>query len=41
MEEVEREAQARKVELLQVPTDRIEELAKGARETNAILHVTC
>ncbi len=42
MEEVEREAQTRQVELVEVPTDRaIEELAKGGRETNAILHVTC
>jgi len=40
--EVEREAQARKVELVQVPTAKaIEELAKGGKETNAILHVTC
>ena len=42
MEEVEREAQARKVELVKVPTlQAIEELAKGGKETNAILHVTC
>jgi hypothetical protein len=42
MEEVEREAHARKVELFQVPTARaIEELAKEGEETNAILHVTC
>jgi len=42
MEEVEREAQARQVELLEVPTARaIEELAKSGKETNAILHVTC
>src|SRR2546421_300996 len=40
MEEVEREAQARQVELVEVPTARaIKELAKGGRETNAILHV--
>jgi hypothetical protein len=42
MEEVEREAQARQVELLVVPTPRaIDELARTGKETNAILHVTC
>ncbi len=42
MEEVEHEAQARQVELLEVPTARaIEELAKSGKATNAILHVTC
>jgi hypothetical protein len=42
MDEVEREARARKVELVQVPTAQaIEELARGGKETNAILHVTC
>ena len=42
LEEVEREAQARKVELLKAPTAQaIGELAKGGKETNAILHVTC
>ncbi len=42
MEAVEREAQARRIELLEVPTAQaIEELAKEASETNAILHVTC
>jgi hypothetical protein len=42
MEEVEREAQRRQVELLKVPTPQaIEELAKGGKQTNAILHVTC
>jgi len=42
MEEVEREAQARQVELLVVPTPQaIEEVAKVGKETNAILHVTC
>jgi hypothetical protein len=42
MDEVEREAHARKVELVQVPTAQaIEELAKGGKGTNAILHVTC
>ena len=42
MDEVEREAHARKVELVELPTlQAIEELAKGGKETNAILHVTC
>lgn len=42
MDEVEREAQARQIELLEVPTAQaIEKLAKGDKETNAILHVTC
>jgi hypothetical protein len=42
MDEVEREAQARQVEHVEVPTlQAIEELAKGGKETNAILHVTC
>jgi hypothetical protein len=42
MEEVDREAQARQVELLVVPTPQaIEELAKAGKGTNAILHVTC
>jgi hypothetical protein len=42
MDEVEREAHARKVELVEVPTGQaIEELAKGGKKTNAILHVTC
>jgi hypothetical protein len=42
MDEVEREARARKVELVQVPTAQaIEELARGSKGTNAILHVTC
>jgi hypothetical protein len=42
MEEVEREAQARQVELLEIPTAQaIGELAKGGKDTNAILHVTC
>jgi hypothetical protein len=42
MEEVKREAEARQVELVEVPTARaIEELAKAGKETNAILHVTC
>jgi hypothetical protein len=42
MEEVVREAQARRVELLKLPTAQaIEELTKGGTQTNAILHVTC
>ncbi len=42
MQDVEREAQARQVQLLVLPTaEAIEEMAKGDKETNAILHVTC
>jgi hypothetical protein len=42
MEEVVHEAQARRVELLELPTSQaIEELTKGGKQTNAILHVTC
>jgi hypothetical protein len=42
MEDVEREAQGRQVELLVVPTPQaIEEVAKAGKGTNAILHVTC
>lgn len=42
MNDVEREAQARNVELLVFPTVRaIEELAKAGKDVNAILHVTC
>jgi hypothetical protein len=42
MDEVEREADARHVQLVEVPTSKaIEELAKGGKNTNAILHVTC
>ena len=42
MDEVQREAQARHVELIEIPTAQaIEELAKAGKETNAILHVTC
>jgi hypothetical protein len=42
MKEVEREAKRRKVELLLIPTaEAIETLTKDAKETNAILHVTC
>jgi len=42
MKEVKREAERRKVELLVVPTaEAIRALSKEAKETNAILHVTC
>ena len=42
MDEVERAAQAREVQLVEVPTAKaIEVLAKGEKKTNAILHVTC
>src|SRR5437879_3069527 len=42
MEDVKREAEARQVELLVFPTAQaIEELAKGSKDINAILHVTC
>ena len=42
MEDVEREALARHVELVLVPTAQaIEELARDSKGTNAILHVTC
>jgi hypothetical protein len=42
MEEVKREAEHRKVELLAVPTsEAIEALGEDADETNAMLHVTC
>jgi hypothetical protein len=42
MGDVAREAQARQIELLVVPTAQaIEEVAKAGKETNAILHVTC
>ena len=42
MEEVKREAERRKVELLIVPTERaIELLRQESKGTNAILHVTC
>ena len=42
MKEVECEAKRRKVELLLIPTaEAIETLTKDAKETNAILHVTC
>jgi hypothetical protein len=42
MNEVEREAKRRKVELLIVPTaEAIEILKQQPKNTNAILHVTC
>jgi hypothetical protein len=42
MEDVKREAQARHVELLMLPTTRaIQLLTEQSDDTNAILHVTC
>jgi hypothetical protein len=42
MAEVTEEAERRGVTLVVVPTrEAIEELARGQKETNAILHVTC
>jgi hypothetical protein len=42
MEQVQREAQRREIELVIVPTERaIELLKQEAADTNAILHVTC
>ena len=42
MDEVRREAERRKIELLILPTkEAIELLKKGGEKTNAILHVTC
>ena len=42
MDQVKREAQRRKVELLILPTEEAMELLnRHARSTNAILHVTC
>ncbi|MBI3694873.1 MAG: hypothetical protein HY238_08545 [Acidobacteria bacterium] len=42
MEEVTREAERRKIELLILPTAKaIEMLEQSSQETNAILHVTC
>jgi hypothetical protein len=42
MDEVKREAERRKIELLIFPTEEAMELLnKGAEKTNAILHVTC
>jgi hypothetical protein len=42
MEEVKQEAQRRKVELLVLPTtEAIQALQQGAKDANAVLHVTC
>ena len=42
MDDVKREAERRKIELLILPTEgAIELLNKGVEKTNAILHVTC
>jgi len=42
MGEVKQEAQRRKVELLVLPTaEAIKALRQGAKDTNAVLHVTC
>ena len=42
MDQVKREAQRRKIELIIVPTARAIELLQGqSADTNAILHVTC
>lgn len=42
MQDVKLEAERRKIELLILPTAKaVEQLEKSARETNAILHVTC
>jgi hypothetical protein len=42
MEQVQREAQRREIELVIVPTVRaIELLEQESADTNAILHVTC
>lgn len=42
MDDVKREADERGVKLIILPTaEAIEVLRKGARETNAVLHVTC
>jgi hypothetical protein len=42
MDEVKQEAQRRRIEVLSLPTPKaIEALNKGARNTNAVLHVTC
>ena len=42
MEEVKREAERRKIELIILPTARaVETLERADTETNAILHVTC
>jgi hypothetical protein len=42
MEDVKREAERRKIELLVLPTtEAIEALKQATKDTNAILHVTC
>ncbi len=42
MDELKREAERRKVELLSLPTSKaIDALNKEAKNTNAVLHVTC
>jgi hypothetical protein len=42
MDDVKREAERRKVNLIILPTDRaIEQLKQHPRSTNAVLHVTC
>jgi len=42
MEEVKQEAQRRKIDLLVLPTtEAIQALQQGAKDTNAVLHVTC
>jgi hypothetical protein len=41
MEQVQLEAQRRKIELVIVPTARAIEVLKQSADTNAILHVTC
>ena len=42
MEEVEREARARRIKLLVLPTlEAIKALQENPKDTNAILHVTC
>jgi hypothetical protein len=42
MDEVKREAHRRRIEVLSLPTPKaVEALNKGARNTNAVLHVTC
>lgn len=42
MDEVRKEAQGRKVELISLPTkEAIALLNRGGKDTNAILHVTC
>ncbi len=42
MEEIKQEAQRRKIELLVLPTtEAIKTLQQGAKDANAVLHVTC